>query len=511
MDIASVLGLAMCLVLVIFGIVFDKDAGIVLSNLVSFVDVPSILITFGGSFSCILASYTLPNYLAGLKSIKLIFKMSAMDVPDVIKKIIELSNVARKEGLLSLEEAASDIDDDFLKKGILLIVDGTDPELVRAIMETELVSVEGRHKDKIGFWENLGAMGPAWGMIGTLIGLINMLKKMDDPSAIGPSMAVALITTLYGSILANWICAPVASKLKAKNADEMMVKEIEIEGLLSIQAGENPRVIEEKLKSFLAPADRGVSEEGGGELMNLLLCFFVLLFSMSTVDAEKWEKVVASFNQTFSVFTAGATAIGDGILISNGVSQLNELDEYINSTGKMDDGEIVSEDVAAAQAQIEEAQMEESEELAEMIQEAVTEKDMDEMIDVEFTSQYVQLTLKGALLFDSGSTLLKDEALPVLDQVGLILERYADGTIEIEGHTDNVPMSGAKYSNNDELSSGRALSVFNYLLGSTNLNPANIKHAGRGEYLPVADNATAEGRSKNRRVEIKIYNSLSSY
>lgn len=267
MDIASILGLVLCLVLVIFGIIFDKDAGIVVSNLFSFVDVPSILITFGGSFSCILASYTLPNYLAGLKSIKLIFKMSTMDVPDVIKKIIELSNVARKEGLLSLEEAASDIDDEFLKKGILLIVDGTDPELVRAIMETELVSVEGRHKDKIGFWENLGAMGPAWGMIGTLIGLINMLKKMDDPSAIGPSMAVALITTLYGSILANWICAPVASKLKAQNADEMMVKEIEIEGLLSIQAGENPRVIEEKLKSFLAPAERGSSdEEGGGEL-----------------------------------------------------------------------------------------------------------------------------------------------------------------------------------------------------------------------------------------------------
>ena len=159
----------------------------------------------------------------------------------------------------------------------------------------------------------------------------------------------------------------------------------------------------------------------------------------------------------------------------------------------------------------EEAQMEESEELAEIIQEAVEETDMDEMIDVEFTSQYVQLTLKGALLFDSGSTLLKEEAKPVLNQVGLILERYADGTIEIEGHTDNVPMSGAKYSNNDELSSGRALSVFNYLLEVTNLNPANIKHAGRGEYLPVADNSTAEGRSRNRRVEIKIYNALSSY
>lgn len=213
-----------------------------------------------------MASYSMPSFVAGLKSIALIFKTSTMNVPEIIQKIIQLSNVARKEGLLSLEEAASDIDDEFLKKGILLIVDGTDPELVRAIMETELVSVEGRHKEKIGFWENLGAMGPAWGMIGTLIGLILMLKDLSDLAAVGPNMATALITTFYGSVLANWICAPVATKLKGKNDEEMMMKEIEIEGLLSIQAGENPRVIEEKLKSFLAPADRGSSsEEGGGE------------------------------------------------------------------------------------------------------------------------------------------------------------------------------------------------------------------------------------------------------
>ncbi len=247
------------------------------------------------------------------------------------------------------------------------------------------------------------------------------------------------------------------------------------------------------------------------DLMNLLLCFFVLLFSMSSVDAAKFEQIAASFNQTFSIFSAGATAIGDGMLISNGVSQLNELDDYINSTGKMDKGEVVEEDVATVQEQMQKEQMEQSEELAEKIQEAVDEKNMGKEIDIEFTAQYVQLTLKGALLFDSGSTLLKDEAKPVLDQVGLILERYASGLIEIEGHTDNVPMSGAKYSNNDELSSGRALSVFNYLLEITDLDPANVKHSGRGEYLPVADNSTAEGRMKNRRVEIKIYNSLSSY
>jgi chemotaxis protein MotA len=263
MDIASILGLVLCFVLMIFGILYGND----ISAIFNFLDAPSALITYGGSFMCILASYTLQDFVGNLKSFVLIFKVSTFNVPDIIQKIIDLSNVARKEGLLSLEEAASDIDDAFLKKGILLIVDGTDPELVRAIMETELVSVEGRHKDKISFWENLGAMGPAWGMIGTLIGLVNMLQQMDDPSSIGPSMAVALITTLYGSILANWICAPVASKLKGKNAEEMMIKEIEIEGLLSIQAGENPRVIEEKLKSFLAPKDRGTSsdEEGGGE------------------------------------------------------------------------------------------------------------------------------------------------------------------------------------------------------------------------------------------------------
>ncbi len=261
MDIASIIGLVVCFILMIFGILFEKP----ITAIFAFLDAPSALITFGGSFCCILASYKLPDFIAGLKSFTLILKLSTMNVSEIIQKIIDLSNIARKEGLLSLEEAASDIDDEFLKKGILLIVDGTDPELVRGIMETELVSVEGRHKEKIGFWENLGGMGPAWGMIGTLIGLINMLKDMNDPASIGPSMAVALVTTLYGSVLANWICAPVATKLKGKNDEEMMVKEIEIEGLLSIQAGENPRVIEEKLKSFLAPKDRGTQEEPGGE------------------------------------------------------------------------------------------------------------------------------------------------------------------------------------------------------------------------------------------------------
>lgn len=260
MDLATILGLVIGMVLVIISICLG-DAGV--ASLIGFLDAPSVLITFGGSFCAVLASNSLSEFIEGLKSIKLVFKIYTEDTGEMIRRIIDLSNVARKEGLLSLEEAAADLDDAFLKKGILLIVDGTDPELVRAIMETELMSLEDRHKGKVDFWETLGAMGPAWGMIGTLIGLINMLGNLDDPSSLGPAMSVALLTTMYGSMLANWLCAPVANKMKANNGKEVMVKQIMIEGLLSIQAGENPRVIEEKLKSFVAPRDRDITDEGG--------------------------------------------------------------------------------------------------------------------------------------------------------------------------------------------------------------------------------------------------------
>lgn len=265
MDIASLIGMIMCMVLMIIGII-SGPAGV--ASLGNFYDPTSIFVTFGGSFMCVLIMTDgIPQYLSNLKSLTLIMKTQNMNETEMIKNIIDLSNVSRKEGLLALEEAANGIDDDFLKKGLLLIVDGTDPELVRSIMETEQMAVEDRHKTVIGFWENLGAMGPAWGMIGTLIGLVNMLKNLSDMSTVGPNMATALITTFYGSVLANWICIPIATKLKANNAKEITLRNIMVEGLLSIQAGENPRVIEEKLKSFLPPKDRDtVGEQEGGEV-----------------------------------------------------------------------------------------------------------------------------------------------------------------------------------------------------------------------------------------------------
>lgn len=251
------------------------------------------------------------------------------------------------------------------------------------------------------------------------------------------------------------------------------------------------------------------------DLMNLLLCFFVLLFSMSTLDEEKYNALVAAMSNTFNIFDAGSTAIGDGILISNGVSQLNELDQYINSTGKTADSEVDGDQLEEFEKttqeladMLEEQLLQEQEELAEQIEEVIQESSIADQIDVSFTSQYVQLTMKGALLFDSGSAQLVEDSHEVLDRVALILERYSKGVIEIEGHTDNVPIGSgeSRYVDNEELSSARALSVFYYLTENTLLDPERFRHAGMGQRNPIADNATAAGRSKNRRVEIRIYN-----
>ncbi len=240
------------------------------------------------------------------------------------------------------------------------------------------------------------------------------------------------------------------------------------------------------------------------DLMNLLLCFFVLLFSMSTVDAEKFEELAASLSNSFSIMSGGAQAIGDGVLISNGVSQLNELADKINNMGY----ESEEQEQDDAITEVKEEQLAETEKIAEEVESLAEKNNIDAELDVDFNGQYVTLTLNGALLFDSGSAKIKEESMPVLDKLALILTKYKDHTIEIEGHTDNVPIHTSEFKDNNELSSFRALSVFNYLLEVSELDPVNLKHSGRGEYVPVADNSTAEGRMRNRRVEIKIYSNL---
>lgn len=253
------------------------------------------------------------------------------------------------------------------------------------------------------------------------------------------------------------------------------------------------------------------------DLMNLLLCFFVLLFSMSSVDAEKFAQVVASLQSNFSILPSGGSSVGEGQMISSGVSQLEMLDAYYHQMANSESDSDLQGTTGSADSEVdvqEEYKQEalaESEKMAEQIEEAINQYGIQDQVEVDFNAEYVLLNLDGTLLFDSGKSELKSEAYTLLDKIGTILGTYSNNMIDIEGHTDNVPVNPkAKYESNDVLSMYRALTVADYVRQITEIEPAHIKSSGRGEYAPVADNSTPEGRARNRRVEIKIYNSYSS-
>lgn len=264
MDIGTIIG-------IIGGIVVFLWAIYLGGSLSAFIHLPSALIVLGGTLAATLVNYPIPKLVEVMRIVKVVFTEKQMEAEELIQTVVGLAETARREGLLALEDAAYRLSDEFMKKGILLIVDGTDPDLVRNILETELAFLEERHREGQGIFEAMGAYAPAFGLVGTIIGLINMLKDISDPDAIGPGMAVALITTFYGSLFANLLFLPIAGKLKVRSGEEILLKEVMVEGMLSIQAGENPRIIEEKLKAFLPPkmrsnVDTRYSAESGEDL-----------------------------------------------------------------------------------------------------------------------------------------------------------------------------------------------------------------------------------------------------
>lgn len=233
-------------------------------NMGAYIDIPSVMITIGGALGATIISNPsdrLKSMGGGLRSV---FISHEPDLVAMVQMIVSFAEKARREGLLALEGDVAEVDNDFLKKSIQLVVDGTDPELVRAILDTEIGVFEDRHSANKSVFDTLAEFGPSFGMIGTLIGLIAMLGNLQDVSALGPGMAVALITTMYGSMMANMFAIPVGKKLAARSAQEVKAMELMVEGILAIQAGENPRIVEEKLKVYLPPRMRNAfnKEEG---------------------------------------------------------------------------------------------------------------------------------------------------------------------------------------------------------------------------------------------------------
>ena len=232
-------------------------------SIMGFLDGPSVFVVIGGCLCASFASFTPQQLKETFAAVKLSLKSNKVDFNDDIETIIKLANIARRDGLLALEEQSDQMPDPFLKKAIMLVVDGSDPELVQSLLETELDVTKERHANNRAVLDQMSAFAPAFGMIGTLIGLINMLKNLSDMSSLGPSMSVALVTTFYGSMLANLVFIPFSRKLKCLDNAESLQKELIIEGVLSIQNGENPRVIREKLNAFLSK--KGIKEPSSGE------------------------------------------------------------------------------------------------------------------------------------------------------------------------------------------------------------------------------------------------------
>ncbi|MEE2728153.1 MAG: motility protein A [Candidatus Latescibacterota bacterium] len=254
MDIATIVGLLGAVTLIVHA----------MGNPLTFWNVPSAFIVIGGTIAATLASNPLKQFMSFFSIYGKTINTSATSPNELIEKIVGFAETARREGILALEQAVEEANDEFLSGGIRLAVDGTEPDLIMDILETELLYIEERHNQASEMIARAAEMAPAFGMVGTLVGLVLMLQDMSDPAAIGPSMAVALLTTLYGSIMANVLLNPIAAKLKIYSKEEVLSKRMIIEGIMAIQQGDNPRIVEHKLSVFLPPSLRPSGEEGSG-------------------------------------------------------------------------------------------------------------------------------------------------------------------------------------------------------------------------------------------------------
>ena len=229
-------------------------------TILAFIDIPGILIVVVGSVLAMFLALNKQSISGFFAAFTLIFKAPVFNPHEIVAKLMTMSEKARREGLLALEEDLEDMDDEFMKKGIQLVIDGTDAEIVRDLMETELTQMQERHVGNIVTVNLWGSLAPGIGMVGTLIGLIGMLRNMEDKSSLGPNMAMALVTTFYGAMMANLLLLPIGAKLKNYDALETRLKEMQIEGVLSIQAGDNPKILAIKLLSYVNPVDRKAME-----------------------------------------------------------------------------------------------------------------------------------------------------------------------------------------------------------------------------------------------------------
>ena len=485
MNIVYIVGIVMAFFFTVFGIVVGFDMSTLqfsfsIENLKNFVDLSSILIVIGGTLAVVVACY--PKQIRSLpKHFKIMLHSNTFDPQVYVDQLTELAQIARKNGLLALEEKGNEQENSFFKQAIMLVVDNNDPERVRSILENEIEQTSERHQAVIAMYERGSNAAPAFGMIGTLIGLINMLKNLDgaDMNSLGPDMAVALITTFYGSLLAHVVFNPIAANLTARDEEEILCRQIIMEGIMAIQSGENPKFLRERLLTFMNEKQRKKKSGSGGanwmdtygDMVTLLLCFFVMLFSMSKMDESKWIALVQALNPSAVV---------------NGTS-MEEPPE----------GSVVTQDQVDR----------DMEQLYQAMAEYFQQENMMEKVSIGKGNGYVFISFNDTVFFRPNEYTLLDEGKEVLDQVARSIAVVGPSINEIRvlGHTAQATANEENdYTVDRFLASNRATVVTVYLQEKEIIDPARLVSVGYGQWRPISSNAIPEERAKNRRVELIV-------
>ena len=468
-----------------------------------------------------------------------------------IQQMVAMADKARREGLLALEDQLADVEDAFTRKGVQLVVDGTDSDLVRAILNSEIDGMAARHKANAHMFSVAGGFAPTLGIIGTVLGLVHVLANLSTPGLLGHAIAGAFIATLYGVGSANLIFLPVANKLKELAGEELLYREMQLEGILSIQAGDNPRMLAEKLETYLAPqaarpagrarggvcverrvrrAGRGMSAAGrkrggGGEVENeerwlltysdmitLLMALFIVLWAISSVNISKFNQLKAALQSAFSakVLQANNSILtGQTAPFDQSGSPIQPIDPTNSTTPVLQVNSIsahISQNISRQIAS--QAALQDEDNLVHiqtLVRKFARENGLTKLVSARIEQRgLVVRLLTDNVLFGSGQATIEPQAVPLLGEIAKLLGAPdIVNPVRVEGNTDNRPIHSALYPSNWELSSARADAVLEFLL-DRGVAAKRLSATGFGDVNPIEQNTTVAGRAANRRVDIVI-------
>ena len=528
---STLIGILLATILILVGMIMKGG------SIAGIINIPAFLMVVGGTMGVLIASFGMKPALGMFKLfLGQAIKERPERRPELVNELVGLSEKARREGLLVLEEDAKRLDDPFLGKGVRLVVDGTDPELVKDVLETELDAMEERHRFNQDIFKQGGAFAPTIGILATVLSLVGVLQHLDDPDSLGPSISAAFLATFYGVFAANIVFMPIANALKKKTALEVGERMLIIEGVLSIQNGDNPRVLADKLWSFSARAPgpggrRGRRRRRAGrcrrrrrtglmgkrkehheehpderwlvtyaDVLTLMYVLFMVLFSISIVNTSKFEMLKQSLEGAFSGNVAeGGSGVLEGEATPSQAAVLDGFPQVVQPEVPAQGQAPTLLDGTPEQA-IETSQLRGVEE---RIDDTIKDAGLSGNVETSVNERGLAIrVLTDDLLFGSGTANLQSSAATLLAPVASGVFDLPN-PIRVEGHTDASPIATATFPSNWELAGARASAVVRFM-ARDGIAPSRLQAVGLADTRPIGDNATPGGRSQNRRVEILV-------